>query len=58
VGLITEVQQAEHIIKKGEADLILLGRESLREPYFAMKAAANLGDDITWPLQYQRAKLL
>ena len=58
VGLITEVQQAEHIIKKGEADLILLGRESLREPYFAMKAAANLGDDITWPLHYQRAKLL
>jgi len=58
VGLITEVQQAEHILKKGEADLILLGRESLREPYFAMKAAANLGDDITWPLQYQRAKLL
>ena len=58
VGLITEVQQAENILKKGEADLILLGRESLREPYFAMKAAADLGDDITWPLQYQRAKLL
>jgi len=58
VGLITEVQQAEHILKKGEADLILLGRESLREPYFAMKAAADLGDNITWPLQYQRAKLL
>jgi len=58
VGLITEVQQAEHILKKGEADLILLGRESLREPYFALKAAADLGDDITWPLQYQRAKLL
>ena len=57
VGLITEVQQAEHILKKGEADLILLGRESLREPYFALKAAADLGDDITWPLQYQRAKL-
>lgn len=58
VGLITEVQQAEHILKKGEADLILLGRESLREPYFALKAAADLGDDVTWPLQYQRAKLL
>ena len=58
VGLITEVRQAEHILKKGEADLILLGRESLREPYFAIKAAADLGDDITWPLQYQRAKLL
>lgn len=58
VGFITEVQQAEHILKKGEADLILLGRESLREPYFAIKAASVLGDDITWPLQYQRAKLL
>ena len=58
VGLITEVQQAEHILKKGEADLILLGRESLREPYFAMKAATDLGDNVTWPLQYQRAKLL
>jgi len=57
VGLITEVQQAEHILKKGEADLILLGRESLREPYFALKAAANLGDEINWPIQYSRAKL-
>ena len=58
VGLITETQQAERILKKGEADLILLGRESLREPYFALKAAANLGDEIVWPLQYIRAKLL
>ena len=57
VGLITEVQQAENIIEKGEADLILLGRESLREPYFALKAAAVLGDDTDWPLQYVRAKL-
>jgi len=57
VGLITEVQHAEHILKKGEADLILLGRESLREPYFALQAAAMLGDDIGWPLQYLRAKL-
>ena len=58
VGLITEVQQAENIIEKGEADLILLGRESLREPYFALKAAAVLGDNVDWPLQYVRAKLV
>jgi len=57
VGLITEVQQAEHILKKGEADLILIARESLREPYFALKAAAVLGDEIVWPVQYSRAKL-
>lgn len=58
VGLITEVEQAEHILKKGEADLIFLGRESLRKPYFALKAADLLGDEIDWPLQYLRAKLL
>jgi 2,4-dienoyl-CoA reductase-like NADH-dependent reductase (Old Yellow Enzyme family) len=58
VGLITEVQQAENIIEKGEADLILLGRESLREPYFALQAATVLGDDVAWPLQYVRAKLI
>lgn len=58
VGLITEVQQAEHILKKGEADLILLGRQSLREPYFALQSADITGDDIAWPMQYLRAKLL
>lgn len=57
VGLITKVNQAEDILEKGEADLILQGRESLREPYFAMKAAANLGDNVDWPLQYLRGKL-
>ncbi len=57
VGMITEAQQAEDILAKGQADLILLARESLREPYFALKAAKTLGDDIAWPLQYLRAKL-
>jgi len=50
------VQQAEDILEKGAADLIFQGRESLREPYFALRAAAALGDDIAWPLQYLRAK--
>jgi 2,4-dienoyl-CoA reductase-like NADH-dependent reductase (Old Yellow Enzyme family) len=56
VGLITEARQAEDILVKGQADLILLGRESLREPYYALKAAKSLGDDCTWPLQYLRAR--
>jgi 2,4-dienoyl-CoA reductase-like NADH-dependent reductase (Old Yellow Enzyme family) len=57
VGLITEAKQAEDLLEKDAADLIMIGRESLREPYFALKAAADLGDDITWPLQYIRARL-
>ena len=57
VGMITEARQAEDILDKGEADLILIARESLREPYFALNAAKVLGDDIEWPLQYIRAKI-
>ena len=57
VGLITEVKQADDILGNGQADLIIIARASLRDPYFALHAAHILGDDITWPLQYQRAKL-
>lgn len=57
VGLITSPSQSEEILKNGEADLILFGRESLREPYFPLKAAKELGDDLSWPNQYARAKL-
>ena len=57
VGLITEAQQAEDILVKEQADLILIARASLRDPYFALNAAKLLGDDIDWPLQYKRAKL-
>jgi len=56
VGLITQVQQAEEILQKGQADLILIGRESLRNPYFALNAAKLLGDEVEWPNQYLRAK--
>lgn len=56
VGLITEAQQAEDILQKGQADMILIARESLRDPYFALNAAKVLGDDLEWPLQYLRAK--
>lgn len=57
VGLITEAQQAEDILEKSQADLILIARTSLRDPYFALNAAKILGEDIEWPLQYKRAKL-
>jgi 2,4-dienoyl-CoA reductase-like NADH-dependent reductase (Old Yellow Enzyme family) len=56
VGLITEAQQAEDILVKGQADLIIIARASLRDPYFALHTAQVLVDDIEWPLQYKRAK--
>lgn len=56
VGLITAANQAEEILERGAADLIMFGRESLREPYFPLKGAAELKEEITWPLQYVRAK--
>jgi 2,4-dienoyl-CoA reductase-like NADH-dependent reductase (Old Yellow Enzyme family) len=56
VGLITTAEQAEEILSSGKADLILFARESLRDPYFPLHAAKKLGDDIAWPLQYERAK--
>ena len=57
VGMITGAQQAEDILERGEADLIIMARELLREPYFPLHAAKALGVDVTWPEQYQRAKL-
>ncbi|MDX9906417.1 MAG: NADH:flavin oxidoreductase/NADH oxidase [Bacteroidales bacterium] len=56
VGLITEARQAEEILEKGQADLVLVGRQWLRDPHFALNAAKFLGDDIAWPEQYLRAK--
>jgi 2,4-dienoyl-CoA reductase-like NADH-dependent reductase (Old Yellow Enzyme family) len=56
VGLITSAQQAEDILQSGAADLIMFGRLFLREPYFALKAAAELKDEIEWPHQYLRGK--
>jgi 2,4-dienoyl-CoA reductase-like NADH-dependent reductase (Old Yellow Enzyme family) len=56
VGLITNAQQADEIIRSGKADLILIARESLRNPSFPLTAAYELNADIEWPLQYMRAK--
>lgn len=55
VGLITEPRQAEAIIASGQADVVLLAREELRDPYWPRRAAKELGMEIEVPLQYQRA---
>lgn len=57
VGQITTAKQSEEILKTKKADLILYARESLRQPYFPLHAATELGVDVEWPLQYQRAKI-
>ena len=56
VGLITSAEQAETILQNEEADLIFLARELLRNPYFPLHAAFELGDEVKWPSQYERAK--
>ena len=55
VGLITTPQQADEIVRSGKADLILLAREMLRDPYFPLHAAKTLGVDFKPPIQYGRA---
>jgi 2,4-dienoyl-CoA reductase-like NADH-dependent reductase (Old Yellow Enzyme family) len=56
VGMITETKQADDIIRNGEADLVLLARAMLRDPYWAAHAARDLGQPYDWPVQYGRAK--
>lgn len=56
VGLITDPNQAEEIIAAGKADAVLLARQMLRDPYWPLHAAKELGVDIPWPGQYLRAK--
>ncbi len=56
VGLITSAIQAEAILQEDKADLILFGREMLRNPYFALMAARELDVETDWPAQYLRAK--
>jgi 2,4-dienoyl-CoA reductase-like NADH-dependent reductase (Old Yellow Enzyme family) len=55
VGLITEPAQADQIIRTGQADVVLLARELLREPYWPLRAAADLHQPGPWPVQYERA---
>ncbi|MGH9476942.1 MAG: NADH:flavin oxidoreductase/NADH oxidase [Terriglobales bacterium] len=56
LGMITAPAQADHILRTGQADAVVLARELLRRPYWPLHAARALGHDIPWPLQYQRAK--
>jgi 2,4-dienoyl-CoA reductase-like NADH-dependent reductase (Old Yellow Enzyme family) len=55
VGLITTPEQADEIIRNGKADLVLLAREMLRDPYWPLHAAATLQQKANWPKQYLRA---
>ncbi|MBB6645348.1 hypothetical protein H5V44_03385 [Halobellus sp. MBLA0160] len=57
VGGITAPRQADQVIRNGRADLVLVGRERLRNPYFALEAAHELGVDVAWPKQYRRGRV-
>ena len=56
VGLITAPEMADEIVRNGRADVVALGRELLRHPYWPLDAARALGHDLAWPKQYGRAK--
>jgi len=55
VGMITSPIQAEHIMVNGHADAVIIAREFLRDPYWPLRAARELGQPISWPIQYLRA---
>jgi 2,4-dienoyl-CoA reductase-like NADH-dependent reductase (Old Yellow Enzyme family) len=55
VGMITSSVQAEHILVTGQADAVIIARELLRDPYWPLRAARELGQPISWPIQYLRA---
>ena len=57
VGLITDADQSEAIVATGKSDLVLFARESLRNAYLALDFAKELGVDVPWPKQYERAKI-
>jgi 2,4-dienoyl-CoA reductase-like NADH-dependent reductase (Old Yellow Enzyme family) len=55
VGMIVSPAQAEHIVATGQADAVIIAREFLRDPYWPLRAARELGQPISWPVQYLRA---
>ncbi len=57
VGMITDAMQAETIVRSGQSDMVLLARELLRDPYWPLRAARELGVETAWPPQYERARL-
>jgi 2,4-dienoyl-CoA reductase-like NADH-dependent reductase (Old Yellow Enzyme family) len=56
VGMITAAEQADHILRTGRADVVVLARELLRHPSWPLEAARKLGVKVAWPKQYLRAK--
>ncbi len=56
VGMITAPEQADHVIRSGQADLVLLARELLRDPHWPLRAARALRQEGPWPKQYERAR--
>lgn len=56
VGLITSAAQADHILRTGQADLVVMARQLLRDPYWPLRAAAELRAEAAWPNQYLRAR--
>ena len=56
VGMITDPAQADQIVRSGQSDVVILARQFLREPYWPLLAASALGQEIKWPVQYERAK--
>ena len=56
VGFITTARQAESILQEEKADLVFMARELLRNPYFPLMAARELGVEVKWPAQYLRAR--
>ena len=57
VGMITDAHQADEIIRSGKADVVILARQLLRDPYWPLRAARELGVKVKWPEQYERAEL-
>ncbi|HEX7020193.1 MAG TPA: NADH:flavin oxidoreductase/NADH oxidase [Gemmatimonadaceae bacterium] len=58
VGLVTSPEQADTIIRTGQADVVIMARELLRDPHWPLRAARSLKVDVAWPPQYERAKLI
>lgn len=56
-GMLSDVNDINDILEQGKADLIYLGRELMRNPYWVLGAARELGYDLEWPKQYERAKI-
>jgi 2,4-dienoyl-CoA reductase-like NADH-dependent reductase (Old Yellow Enzyme family) len=56
VGMIVSPEQADHVIRSGQADVVFIAREMLRDPCFALRASKALGQEGAWPKQYLRAR--